>query len=210
MSRQPSRPSSSKPRAFPQAQNRDLKLGPQRSLLQPDMPIDRPKRSSSHPTPLEDTMRSEDESDLETRPLTLSQHGPFIGPSSPQWRRERLLMIGSSSESNRVPAPQEPTAATLLTHSSGDLNSYGSVPSPTRLRQNGDTATRRALTVLSGLPHGGSSSILLSPRSPRLRSSSFFTLRRPVTAYDAPMEDKVDSDDENNDEAARANGIRVW
>jgi len=208
-----SRASSSKPGSFlqvPQNSDRDLNPAPRRSApfpLQSGM-LTGPRRSFSHPTPLEDTMISEDEDDLETWP---SNHGPFIGPSSPRQRRDRLLRIGTSqsSDSNKVPAPQEPTSATLLTCSSGDLNSYGSVSSPSRPRHNGSIAHRRTLPSLSGLPYTGPSSNPPSPRDIRLRPSAFFTLRRPVTAYDAPIEDKVDSDDETN-EAARANGIRVW
>lgn len=159
--------------------------------------------SFSHPSQLvgDDNM-SERSVNMESQ--FLPQQAPFVPPMALHNRRERLLRIGSSSlidRSSHVPVEQL-NASTLLSNSAGDINFYGSTSSTIRPKH---SISRRG--TLSGISFKGSS----SPPSPYRSSSrhSFFVLNSPI-AYDAPLEqDKGDSEDEN-DGAAKANGIRVW
>ncbi|KAF8521256.1 chloride channel [Hysterangium stoloniferum] len=145
--------------------------------------------------------------------MTETQLGPFAGPTSPHWRRTRLLSIGTRSTTDfedrgATSIPQEPNDTTFLNRVNRSITFYGSTISmPTMRTQLASTAQRRS-TVVGGLPH--THELFppghVSPRSLRARSSSFF--RRSI-AYDAPMNGTTDFPDDDN-EAAKANGIRVW
>ncbi|KAF8586664.1 hypothetical protein K439DRAFT_1386699 [Ramaria rubella] len=121
----------------------------------------------------------------------------------PHSRRERLLRIGASSTDRDM--VQGPNDSTLLIRSNLANNSYGSIPSRLKLRDStGSIGRQRILSPISGLPFRLGS--LSSPSSPlHSRPSSFF---RRTAAYDAPIDGKDSVEDDN--EAVKANGIRVW
>jgi hypothetical protein len=137
--------------------------------------------------------------------------GPFTAPTWPNWRRSRLLRIGTSGDAvdrdvaSIIPEPDE---RTLLNRVSKAIKFYGSTSSVPSMRAQLTNASWRRRISLSGLPHAHE----IDPPSPshphslNARSSTFF--KRPV-AYDAPMDGKSDSPNEDN-EAVKANGIRVW
>ncbi|KAG9098568.1 hypothetical protein FRC06_006214 [Ceratobasidium sp. 370] len=121
--------------------------------------------------------------------------GPLSAPTSPIWRRRRLMNIGSAGHSPTTTlSPGDlPNSAT-----GAGFPSYGTVP--------------RAQTerMAQSFPSGADTALLgLSVRS-RPNSTFFGTFgRRPPTAYDGAR--NVDTVQEGlEDEGARINGIRVW
>ncbi|KAI0684736.1 chloride channel [Cytidiella melzeri] len=128
--------------------------------------------------------------------------GPLSGPSNPQWRRERLLRIGSKHSSV--------DESTSLQHNLHSQRSYGALPRPdTKSKLN----TRRGILSLQGIniprlaQSEASSPVSHSPVSFRDSFSHFRS--RPVSAYDtsnfpaADLPGEVDTD-------VKTNGIRVW
>ncbi|KIJ49385.1 hypothetical protein M422DRAFT_27751 [Sphaerobolus stellatus SS14] len=169
-------------------------------------------RAYSYPIP--ESIPSEDESDNGHRTSMDSRPGYFdgAGTSSPHWRRERLLRIGIS---NSVPGePQHETDSTpQLNHNASDTSVL------TRFTKHFTNygSTRNRIYSSRGLPSSSPSTSQFivgarpgspppSPRLPLPRTSSFF--KRPAV-YDAPLQTKSGQDDEIN-EAIKANGIRVW
>ncbi|KAI0633238.1 chloride channel [Trametes polyzona] len=133
--------------------------------------------------------------------------GPLSGPSSIEWRRQRLLRIGNANAE-----PDE--TSTLRPNLEARAASYGTLPSAARAGPAKNKSSFRERRGLSAVP-----SILIpknryanpptpsvaSPRS--LRGSSYFaTVRRPVSAYDKP----VGQESLEQEGAVKTNGIRVW
>ncbi|QRV93848.1 ClC voltage-gated chloride channel protein [Ceratobasidium sp. AG-Ba] len=119
--------------------------------------------------------------------------GPLSAPTSPIWRRRRLMNIGSTDHSPTATfSPNEqPHSAT-----GAGFPSYGTIP---------HTQGERLVQSFNG---ADAPLLGLNLRS-RPNSSFFGTLRRPPTAYDGGR--NVDSLPEGSeDEGARINGIRVW
>ncbi|KAG8733942.1 hypothetical protein FRC10_012058 [Ceratobasidium sp. 414] len=121
--------------------------------------------------------------------------GPLSAPTSPIWRRRRLMNIGSADHSPTATLfPGDPANSAT----GAGLPSYGTVP--------------RAQTerMAQSFPSGADAPLLgLSLRS-RPNSTFFGTIgRRPPTSYDGGR--NVDTIREGlEDEGARINGIRVW
>lgn len=175
------------------------------AVLNPLPPVSL-QRSFTHPGPEQDDMVSEDGSNMESQFLTtVPQQAPFVPPMPPHSRRKRLLRIGTGSTIDRPsqgPAERHDTSR-LLSNSTGDLNFYGTISSSGRGRY---TIGRRK--TIAGFPFGGFASNPPSPHQVRSRAS-FFVLNTPP-AYDAPLEEEGTADSGEDNDAAKANGIRVW
>lgn len=166
-------------------------------LSPPPVPLHRSYTHPGHYQPEDSDMVSEHSVNMESQFLT-AQQVPFIAPMPPHSRRERLLRIGTSSAIDRGHAEQ-PNVTTFLRSSTGNINFYGSVTS---------SPTTSKFRTISGLPFRGFDSNPPSPH-PLLRArSSFFVQNSPI-AYDTPLEEEDTGSMEDND-AKRANGIRVW
>ncbi|KAG8730888.1 hypothetical protein FRC11_005582 [Ceratobasidium sp. 423] len=124
--------------------------------------------------------------------------GPLSAPASPLWRRQRLLNLGTPSQS-----PGHSPTATYLAHdlphsaTGSGFPSYGTMP-----HTQGDR-------VVQSFP--GSEDPLLGLDLRRSRPTSFFgTLgRRAPTAYDGQTNINT-VQEAGEDEGARINGVRVW
>ncbi|TFK85536.1 hypothetical protein K466DRAFT_588014 [Polyporus arcularius HHB13444] len=139
--------------------------------------------------------------------------GPFSGPSTTDWRRQRLLQIGNPSASTSSETAAEETSS-LRPHPQLRSTSYGTLPASTRTGGSKQRQPFRARHALGALP-----SILIpkgrytnpptpsvdSPRS--LRTSRFFATQRPISAYDKPV---LDSDNAEAEGGVNTNGVRVW
>jgi len=184
---------------------------------------------------------SEDDSDDEREresPMDMrASGGSFYGGStSPHWRRERLLRIGTSSsnpiDGTRIgsgdagvtgevdggegtgllpPNPSSSSFPSRFGRNYGTMNTGGG----TRDNRNSRffaTLSPRASRYTFRRNSGAGDASDPVPRRLLQRTSSFF--RKPV-AYDAPLPSEVgktgmgDGDGEIN-EAVKANGIRVW
>lgn len=140
-------------------------------------------------------------------------NGPLSGPSSVNWRRKRLLRIGSAVT---LPPPRDNAGAeegTSLRKKSSDAN-YGSIR-PLRLRSF-STVGHRDLPQLPSVPttrgtfSGFPTPITRSPTSVQATLTRHLSLpQRRISAYDAPLvRSKFSSSDE--DINVRINGFRVW
>ena len=143
-------------------------------------------------------------------------NGPFSGPSSVDWRRQRLLHIGSAGALGSIRDDAEADERTALANSPGsDDASYGSIRPPLGLRSF-STIGHRNLPQLPGLsiPRGASSGppspVTHSPTSVRASLTRRFSFPpRRISAYDAPLvRSKFSSPDD--DINVRINGFRVW
>lgn len=145
-------------------------------------------------------------------------------PSSPTWRRERLLRIGSSSTLPAAPSnggvassPVDSISGlpnvteTSSLYSNEIRRSYGTLPSWRRKSKGPTFASRR------GLPQPPALNVLhritSSPATPHnihstLKDFAFSRLSsaRPISAYDDPK--NINNDEPEPD--VRTNGIRVW
>ena len=148
--------------------------------------------------------------------------GPLSGPSTVEWRRQRLLRIGSQTtplaEGERDEGePGEPgESSSLRPDHPARAASYGTLPSRARANGSKHTATFRSRHALGALPS------LLIPKSSRyatpptpslnsprsLRNSSYFASQRPISAYDRPVVRGQDDPDQQG--AVKTNGVRVW
>jgi hypothetical protein len=143
--------------------------------------------------------------------------GPLSAPSNPEWRRRRLLAIGTESGSNFAIPSEAPSASSgtplIKTRT---LPNYGTLPSTQRREgKRSIWSTYRHLPSLPPIeterPDG---TYARSPPSPLhrvlgARPSTFLkSLRRPPSAYDfhASVLDPPGAEGEG----ARINGIRVW
>ncbi|KAF5370652.1 hypothetical protein D9758_001997 [Tetrapyrgos nigripes] len=125
----------------------------------------------------------------------------ITAPLSTDWRRERLMRIGSLSQlppsSSPISSPVDENVPLQLNTSS---RSYGSLP------------VHRSLRNLSlRLPRRPSHLSDITSPSISFRNYSPLTAQRPISAYDAPLAHKNKDDnalDSNMD--ANINGIRVW
>ncbi|KAI0335116.1 hypothetical protein GY45DRAFT_1241346 [Cubamyces sp. BRFM 1775] len=132
--------------------------------------------------------------------------GPLSGPSSIEWRRQRLLQIGNpSTETNET--------SSLRPNLEARAASYGTLPSDAHRRGGKQKSTFRARHGLGALPDllipkgrytNPPTPSVLTPRS--LRGSSYFAAQRPITAYDKPVGQEV----LEPEGAVKTNGIRVW
>ncbi|EMD37662.1 hypothetical protein CERSUDRAFT_114309 [Gelatoporia subvermispora B] len=146
--------------------------------------------SSSNPTP---------RSDAEDLPS-----GPFSGPSSTTWRRQRLLQIGNSNVLGM-------TETSALNAESESHPSYGAAPHPLLRKR---SQKRRVISALPRLriplltkSNAGSPSP--SPRSHVSFRDSYLASQRPISAYDAPVVRDTLGVGEPETQV-KANGIRVW
>ncbi|KAI6040276.1 chloride channel [Pisolithus marmoratus] len=143
--------------------------------------------------------------------------GPFQGPSSTDWRRQRLLRIGSIDSDTPTPITttdseeQIPTERTSL-HPNSNPNHYGTLPSlgvpasDLLLRRSRPplphVAFRRTLSATVISP------VTISPTLLR-NTLSWRVSQRPISAYDAPLVNSRSAADET-DINVRINGFRVW
>lgn len=145
-------------------------------------------------------------------------------PSSPTWRRERLLRIGSNSTLRAGPSNGDVASSpvdsisglpivteTSSLYSNEIRRSYGTLPSRRRKSKGTTFASRR------GLPQPPALNVLhrtaSNPASPHyihstLKDLAFGRLSsaRPISAYDNP--DHINNDEPEPD--VKTNGIRVW
>lgn len=133
--------------------------------------------------------------------------GPLSGPSSPRWRRQRLLNLGSDRTSRDETNP--------LRSDSSRRPSYGTLPNAVGMRRKTSSklSLRRGLVSLQGINIPGiAASQAPSPvqTSPVSYRETFNTLRsRPVSAYDTS--NYRDIEEPRDAEAdVKTNGIRVW
>jgi len=162
---------------------------------------------------------------------SLRSHAALAGPSDPEWRKKRLLSIGTTGlgtirargpvdiEVASAPDAQRPLLSQEDSTDSGHWASYGTVgpasgahstqPSPTtRLSQSfaslRDGVRRRAAATT----HEGDTRLS--------RPRSLWTLgKRPLTAYDMPLgigKDGSGDIEQLKEEVSgvRNNGVRVW
>ncbi|KAI0358560.1 hypothetical protein OH77DRAFT_1494220 [Trametes cingulata] len=132
--------------------------------------------------------------------------GPLSGPSSIEWRRQRLLQIGN-------PTTETDETSSLRPNLEARAASYGTLPSAARTggaKHKSTFRNRHALGALPSLliPKGRYTNpptpSVASPRS--LRGSSYFATQRPISAYDKP----VGQETLEPEGAVKTNGIRVW
>ncbi|KAF5385897.1 hypothetical protein D9615_002221 [Tricholomella constricta] len=152
----------------------------------------------------------------------INGHGTPSRPSSTTWRRERLMRIGSSTAVNTVPANGAPDTPSNL--NTPDLSptehtflqsggaSYGTLPASRRRTAHPtlNLASRRAIPHLPSLNFlRRTTSNPSAPLSAGLKDLAFsrLSVQRPISAYDAPLRSK---DDSEPDADAKINGIRVW
>lgn len=147
---------------------------------------------------------------------------PFTSPFSTDARRERLLLIGSANNvhvhsgaenslsihtdiSRRV----QPTEETRVLRRSN--TSYGTLtPSPNHQASSFGSPTRRPFSqqrAATFLRRTLSSTTSVAYPTLRARALSRLTAERPISAYDAPLNN---TDDVAPDTDAKINGIRVW
>lgn len=152
----------------------------------------------------------------------VQQSDPLAPPSSTDWRRERLLRIGSYStvpvlsdvnvggaEDEDSQSQARPITELSALQEVDNLPSYGTLPASSHDR----LFNRRSLANLKGT----SQSVplyrsLTSPSIQPTRSSlrefaSRLKTQRPISAYDVALRIK---DQKEQDADARINGIRVW
>ncbi|KAH9942350.1 chloride channel [Epithele typhae] len=143
--------------------------------------------------------------------------GPLSGPSTAEWRRQRLLQIGTSSSQSQGAVDGEQTSETsaLRPELGPRPASYGTLPTAHGANGNGkQKASFRARHAFSNLsdilvPKGRWTNpptpSMNSPHS--LRNSSYFTSQRPISAYDKPV---VEGEGEVEAAGMKTNGVRVW
>ncbi|KAG6820745.1 hypothetical protein H0H93_012391 [Arthromyces matolae] len=140
-------------------------------------------------------------------------NGPALpasnGPSTTTWRRERLMRIGSGTTINAVAAAsaiegedsnaisESPTECSSLPF---NTTSYGTLP---RSRHRGSSLTIRG-TIPQTTRRRSNASALPTP-SIRDLTFSRLSIERPISAYDAPLQYKGETDADT-----KVNGIRVW
>ncbi|KAI0775828.1 chloride channel [Trametes elegans] len=132
--------------------------------------------------------------------------GPLSGPSSIEWRRQRLLQIGSP--------PNVDETSSLRPNLAARAASYGTLPSSARAGNSKHKSTFRTRRGLSALPNiripkagrwtNPPTPTLPTPRS--LLGNSYFATQRPISAYDKP----VGQETLESEGAVKTNGIRVW
>ncbi|KAI0745872.1 chloride channel [Earliella scabrosa] len=141
--------------------------------------------------------------------------GPLSGPSTTDWRRQRLLQIGQAGSSPAVPGvPEAATGETSALRPAPELRSasYGTLPAAARTGSGKQKSSFRARHALGALP-----SLLIpkgrytnpptpSVHSPRSLRASYFSTQRPISAYDGP----VVANEQIESEGIKTNGIRVW
>lgn len=144
-------------------------------------------------------------------------NGPLSGPSSVDWRRQRLLRIGNTVALGHPHLPRDNAGTEERTSlgNSSDHPGYGTIRPPLGSRSF-STVGHRNLPQLPSLPipRGASSGpptpTTRSPTSVRATLSRRLSLsQRRISAYDAPLvrSKSSGSDDDIN---VRINGFRVW
>ncbi|KAG9009352.1 hypothetical protein FRB94_012169 [Tulasnella sp. JGI-2019a] len=198
--------------------------------LLPDSPIyihPRRQRSSAlrvslvlEPPRIDSETGSPEMSPTESNTISLSKRtgsvrgGPLTRPSSPEWRRQRLLAIGTPEGS---PAPHS-RSGTHLADGNDERTplannrlsaSYGSLPPAQKRVPQGRLASATSF-FFSGQDFESDDGQIGS-RLSRIRSQGsmlFDRFKRPVSAYDAVEGFGVTGD--QPEEAVRINGVRVW
>lgn len=144
-------------------------------------------------------------------------NGPLGGPSSVDWRRQRLLRIGSVGTlgpPRHLRDSAEADERTLLGNSADGTN-YGSIQPPLRSFSSIDIGHRNfpqlpSLPVTRDAFSGPPTPAARSPSSVRASLTRRLSIPpRRISAYDAPLVRSKFSatDDEMN---VRINGFRVW
>ncbi|KAG8921068.1 hypothetical protein FRC01_000429 [Tulasnella sp. 417] len=167
-----------------------------------------------HDQPFQSTQHSPTTSSHISFTRTSPHFGPLAAPTSPEWRRRRLLGIGNEGSHTASRASTLESAALM---GEDMYASYGSTGNPrTRSWRKGRSQSRNAPTDHAA----ASGNDFLSDYAPERpisplsrihsRSSAFFgQFRRPLSAYDAVGGFDVHTD-HPEEEAARVNGVRVW
>ncbi len=130
-------------------------------------------------------------------------------PTSPEYRRRRLLAIGS--ESNEGISEPNVHEQTLLSGPDDMITSYGSLPPQRTDKSRKGSSQSRGGVHYVGDEYGTENPSQMSPLA-RIRSqgSLFFDrFVRPPSAYDAVAGFDVTGDNPEQ-EGARINGVRVW
>lgn len=136
--------------------------------------------------------------------------GPLSGPSNTTWRRQRLLRIGSNHNVHaQIPLDSDESHSLRTDQAPG---SYGTIPTrnPSQkfLTLRNFSSISGHLPAVSTSPTRPVSAPNVSPTSFRGAGSYFgINKQRPISAYDAPLIDHTESDEDLH---ARTNGIRVW
>lgn len=144
--------------------------------------------------------------------------GPFQAPSSTNWRRQRLLRIGTNESDIPTRATTSDLEEQTLTETSSlhpntsNPNNYGTLPS-LGARQPG-LILRRSRPPLPNVEFRRTlSATAISPAtiSPTLLRNTlgWRPSQRPISAYDAPLVNSNSAADET-DINVRINGFRVW
>ncbi|TBU33934.1 chloride channel [Dichomitus squalens] len=140
--------------------------------------------------------------------------GPLSGPATIEWRRQRLLQIGSSSGAASGSEHVADETSSLRPTLEARAASYGTLPSTARADASKSTfRSRHALRALPSLfiPKGRHTSPptpgTQTPRSISFRNSTYFASQRPISAYDKPV---IGQEETEREGAVNTNGIRVW
>lgn len=143
-------------------------------------------------------------------------NGPLSAPSSVDWRRQRLLLIGSGTAPETPRQLCDDTGAsderTSLRSSPGDV-SYGSIRPPLGMRSFSTIGRRDFpplpnLSITRGAFSGPPTPAPLTPTSVRATLSRRLSQRR-ISAYDAPLA-RTKFSNPDDDINVRINGFRVW
>lgn len=127
--------------------------------------------------------------------------------SSTEWRRQRLLNIGTATtQDNQQESVDQSNERSLLSSSNPDISSYGTIPSSRRrFRNNIPVFSAQTTTPLLQSKS--------TPGSPVTRRSKLFN-RNTLSTYDPPPSAyKPSGDDYFQDSRfmdTKLNGIRVW
>lgn len=163
---------------------------------------------------------------LNTASASEEPSGPLSGPSTLDWRRTRLLRIGSAQNLQQPDPPggvesaidSEHTPLITTGHERPSLrahhSSYGALPTGGQSR----TQSKPSLSFRARHGHPPLPKLALptrlsisNPPTPFDRHSFRINAQRPISAYDAPPGRKTTDDDLAAPEiVAKANGIRVW
>ena len=140
--------------------------------------------------------------------------GPLSAPATVEWRRQRLLQIGTQTAQTSDGEPDE--SSSLRPGLDGRAASYGTLPPAARSGNGKAKATFRSRHALKTLPdlfipgRSGRSTNPPTPSviTPRSLRNSYFTNQRPISAYDRPV--VPGQDDGGQEGAIKTNGVRVW
>lgn len=145
---------------------------------------------------------------------TSPHFGPLGAPTSPEWRRRRLLGIGNEGQNVLSRASTLESSALIgddMYASYGSLGNSRSRAWRKGRRHSGNGTSDQAATGGNDYLSDHAGEGHLPPLSRiQSRSSTFFgQFRRPLSAYDAVGGFDVNTE-HPEEEGARVNGVRVW